>query len=79
LEFREPTLFGKFTYAPVPPGKYTLPSPANGPKLEYATVLATVAVFDTTYAGILSPEDEKSCGTNTPALAIPVSDAVCAP
>jgi hypothetical protein len=26
-------------------------------------VLAVVAVFDTTYAGILRPEDEKSCGT----------------
>jgi hypothetical protein len=71
-------LDGNDTYAPTPPGKYKEPSPAKGPKLEKATVFAVVAVLDTTYAGILSPEDEKSCGTYL-SPEIPVSDAVCAP
>jgi hypothetical protein len=70
---------GKLTYAPVPPGKYSDPSPANGPNEEYATVFATVAVFDTTYAGMFNPEDEKSCGTYEELFAIPTRDAVCAP
>ena len=62
FELRDATELGKFTYAPVPPGKYTDPSPANGPKLEYWTVFATVAVLLTTYAGTFKADDEKSCG-----------------
>jgi hypothetical protein len=45
----------------------------------YWTVFATVAVFDTTYAGMFRPELEKSCGTYEELFAIPTRDEVCAP
>jgi hypothetical protein len=55
-----------------------LPSPANGPKLEYWIMLDTVAALPTAQAGTFKALEEKSCGTYL-SPEMPVRDAVCAP